>query len=74
MTRAFSPENAEKNRKGRQAASVERVKASTTAWKPFDWQKKVLESTEEMNVVICAGRQVGKTELAIMKAWMAAAG
>ena len=74
MARAFSPKITEKKRKGKQAASVERVRAAETAWKPFDWQKKVLESTEDMNVVICAGRQVGKTELAIMKAWMAAAG
>ena len=48
---------------GRKAGIVQSVKAAKTEWKPFDWQKKVLESTDDKNVVICAGRQVGKTEL-----------
>ena len=59
----------EKKGAGRKAGIVQSVKAAKEKWKPFDWQKKVLESTDDKNVVICAGRQVGKTELAIQKAW-----
>lgn len=39
-------------------------KGKVAEWEPFDWQKEAL-SNEGKNVVVCAGRQVGKTEVAI---------
>jgi len=72
MSGAFGALNPKKGKQGGVSTSVSTIKGSKADWKPFDWQKKVLKESEGKNVVICAGRQVGKTELAIMKAWMAA--
>ena len=70
MSKAFGKLETSKLQ-GRKSA-VASVQASKEEWKPFKWQKKVLKASKDKNVVICAGRQVGKTELAIMRAWMAA--
>ena len=53
-------------KEGRKSAIIKAAeRGATTTWKPFDWQKKVIDSAMNKNVVICAGRQCGKTELAL---------
>jgi phage FluMu gp28-like protein len=64
MSKAFSKLTQKKE--GRKSALIKAAeKKKTGEWKPFDWQQEVLDKGEGKNVVICAGRQVGKTELAI---------
>ena len=71
MSKAFGKLETQNKLQGRKSAMAG-VKAAKEKWKPFKWQKKVLKASKDKNVVICAGRQVGKTELAIMRAWLAA--
>ena len=57
--------NSEKKAGGKSAIVKAAEKAKNQEWIPFDWQNKVIKETEGKNVVICAGRQCGKTELAL---------
>ena len=67
MSRIFARTTATEGRKSSLVQSTKRAKR--VEWKPFPWQRKVLSLGAGKNTVICAGRQCGKTELALHKAW-----
>ena len=67
MSRIFAKTKATTSKKS--ALIKATAKTKKVEWTAFDWQKEVLDIGKGKNVVVCAGRQCGKTELALHKAW-----